>query len=112
MAVVAVFGWVFNEYQEHKETRDKQLDIRIRKLIEEDTEHIISNIDTKTILFENIIDSLSNLIKNEEFYSVGWGTLGNGNWYFRELDGSIYKCFLNEERDMWYYIIDGKAIYP
>ena len=111
IAIVAALGWVLNEYQEHKETRDNQLDEKIRNIIEEDTKEIISNIDEKTEKFENVIDSLSKLIENESFYNTGWGSRGDNFWYYRTQDGKIHKCYYNDELGKWYYILEGKAIY-
>ena len=112
--IIGAFGWVYNEYQEHKSLREKELDQRIDDRIKNHGNQILKEINKKSELFYEVVDSLQtqidNLIDSERKFAIGFRSDGE-NLYYRDMNKVDHRVYWNSETGQYYYIENGLAIY-
>ena len=105
-AVVTIggaIGWVYNEYQDHKRTEEKQLNERIIKLIKENEDVFIEKIDSLNHRLKNI--------EGDDMFAVGFRANENGKLYYRDMSGKSHEVYYDQQYDVYYIIEDNKYIY-
>lgn len=96
-------SWVYNEYQDHQRTEDKELNNRIITLIK-----------TNEDVFVKKIDSLNHRLKDiegDDMFAVGFRADSDGNLFYRDLYGHSHKVFYDQQYDVYYIIVDNEYIY-
>lgn len=112
--IIGSIGWVYNEYQERKSIREKQLDELIDQRIKNHGNEILIEINSKTELFESVVDSLQNkidyLMENDRKFAIGYRSDGE-NLYYRDMYKVDHQVYWDSDLSKYYYIQDGRAVY-
>lgn len=115
--IIGALGWVYNEYQNYKSTTEKELDSRIDDRLKEHGNEILLEINEKTDLFHEVVDSLrvqidmiNENIEGDQLFAIGFRGDGTGEIFYRDKFGVLYKVYLSSDNS-YYYVKDGLAIY-
>ena len=96
-------GWVYNEYQDHQRTEEKELNKRIITLIKENEDIFIKKIDSLNHRLKNI--------EGDDMFAVGFRADDSGNLFYRDLYGHSHTVYFDQVYELYYYIEDGNFIY-
>lgn len=113
--IIGTIGWVYNEYQDHKETRELELDSRIDARLEDHGNKILMEIRESIIIFHNEVDSLQSqidlLIDKNKSFATGFRSDGE-NLYYRDMYRNDHKVFWDQTYNQYYYVNEnGRAVY-